>query len=232
MDDHAHEQAVEHGHNRRFGGGEQTQAHTAQNDHRRNQAPGGFSQAAPEGWTWQFGFGQSQLVATRQPDGRNNQANTRQNAGEHTGRKQRRYGGLGHQHRVNNEGDGGGNQNVGGSTRAHNTGRKRTGIARAFHGADHDRAHGGGAGRAGAGNTAQEHGHANGNDGQHARTTANQRYGKVHQTAGHARAVKNGPHQHKHGNGQQRVFGQTGVKALRHGHQAKPVRIQVGHQNG
>src|SRR5690606_15034878 len=61
---------------------------------------------------------------------------------------------------------------------------------------------------------------------------AHDRHGEVHQASRYAGAVEDGADQHEHGNGQQRILGQPGIKALRDGHQPEPLRVEVGQYDG
>ena len=231
MDGHADKQAVEHGHHGGLGRCEPASAHAAQNQDRRGQAPTRFTQAAPERRTRQSGFERAHLVLARQQHGRHDQRQTGQDARNHAGGKQRRHRSARHQHRIDDEGHRWRNQDIGGRCRAHHAGRECRRVTGARHGRDHDGANRRRVGRAGTRNAAQEHGHQNGDQRQHARAAPDDGNGKIDQAQGHTGAVEDGAHQHKHRNRQQRVLAQTGIKILRHGQQAKPERIGIGQRN-
>ena len=228
---HAHKQAVKHRHHRRLGGREPTGAHAAQNQDRRGQTPGGFFETLPKLGAGQARLQSTHLVLARHPHGGHDQRQTGQDAGDHAGGKQRWHRSAGHQDRIDDKGDGRRNQNIGGRRCTHHAGRKRRRVPRARHGGDHHRTHRRRIGRTGAGNTAQEHGHHNRHQRQHTGAAADNSDCKVNQPERHARAVKDGADQHKHGNGQQRVLAQSGIKVLRHGQEAKPLGIRVGQRD-
>ncbi|MCY1517794.1 hypothetical protein D9M68_524930 [compost metagenome] len=232
VDEYADEQTVEHRDHGGFRGREPAHAHPAQDQDRRRQAPRGLTQAGPEGRARQVRFQRAHLVLAGQPYGRDDQRQAGQDAGHHAGGEQGGHRGPGHQHRVDDEGDRRRDQDVRGGAGCHDGGRERTGIAGARHRGDHHRAHGRRACRAGAGDPAQEHGDRDRHQRQHARTASDDGDREVHQPLGHAGAVEDRPHQHEHGDRQQRVLRQARVEILRHGQQAIPGRVQVGQHDG
>ena len=187
---------------------------------------------SPEGRARQAGFQRAHLVLARQPHGGQDQRQAGQHAGHHAGGKQRRHRRAGHQHRIDDEGHRRRDQDVGGRRRADHAGRIGRRVAGARHRGDHHRAHRGRVGRARAGDAAQEHGHHDGHQRQHAGAAADDGDGKVHQPQRDARAVEDRAHQHEHRYRQQRVLAQAGIEVLRHGEQPEPLRIGIGQRDG
>ena len=144
-----------------------------------------------------------------------------QNARDDAAREQRRHGGRGYEHAVDDEGDRGRDQDVGRPGGGRDGGRETRRVAGAQHGVEHDAAHGGGAGRARAGDPADDHGHQDGDHRQCAPAAADDGLREPQQPAGDTGLVEDGPGQDEHRDGQERVLGNTGIDVGRHRHDAE-----------
>lgn len=210
VNEHAHEQAIEHGHSRGLGGREHAAVNAAENDHRRHYAPEGLAQGLAHRLAALFApvalFARNDQHRAHDEQGHND-------AGDKARREQRRYRDIGHA-AVDDEGDA--RRNDDGQTRGHgNRGRgKGFVIARHGHAGDQDQAQRGHRGRAGAAYRSPEGSHGHGSHGQAAGHGAGQGFHQGHNARRDARAFHDIARQDEEGDGQEGKFGDAREKVV------------------
>ena len=133
----------------------------------------------------------------------------------------------GHQHAVDDECHRRRDQDVRGPRCRRDGGRKGRRIAVAHHGDEHDPSHGGRAGRPRAGYPADDHGHQDGDHRQGSPAASDDGLGEPQQPLRHAGPVEDGACEDEHGDGKERILGDSRVKIGREGHDA-----QLAHGDG
>ena len=221
IDDEPDEQPEDHGHHRGLGRGEPARAQAAQDEDRRGESPGGVLERGPQLRFGPVAQAAAEVVTDAEEERRDDEHPAGQDTRDDAAREQRRHGGRGHEHAVDDEGNRWRDQDIGRPGGRRDGSREARRVAGAQHGVEHDAAHGGRAGRARAGNAADDHGHQDGDHRQRAPAAADDRLRKPQQPPGDTGLVEDGPGQDEHRDGQERVLGNTGIDVGRNGHDAE-----------
>ena len=180
MDEEAHQQRVEDGHDGGFCGGEPAGVDAAEDDERGQDGP----EAVLEGEQQVLGVPgharRGDVLAAQVVH--HAQGNGHDDAGDEAGHEH-----LGDAHlsgdAVDDHGDAGRDDDADAAGRGSGGGGVGRVIAALGHGRDHEHAHGGGGGRAGAGDGAEEHAGKHRGDGQTAGDGAHDVFGDVHESS-------------------------------------------------
>ena len=207
IDEHTHEQAVNHGHGSGLRRGEDAAVDAAQDDDRHQEAPEsrteGSGTLAPGGAL--TGCLQALLADLQHDD--DDQSQAHHDAGEDAAHEHITHGDAG-DGGVHNEGDGGRDNDGDGGSRCHHGGGKGSGEAAAVdHGGDQDDAQCSHGSRAGTGNRAEEASHDNADDCNTAAAMAHAVINEVDQTGRNTGLGHDVAGQHEERNGQQQELG-------------------------
>ena len=207
IDEHTHEQAVNHGHGSGLRRGEDAAVDAAQDDDRHQEAPEsrteGSGTLAPGGAL--TGSGQALLTDLQHND--DDQSQAHHDAGEDAAHEHITNGDAG-DGGVHNESDGGRDNDGDGGSRCHHGGGKGSGEAAAVdHGGDQNDAQSSHGSRAGTGNRAEEASHDNADDCNTAAAMAHAVINEVDQTGRNAGLGHDVAGQHEERNGQQQELG-------------------------
>ena len=182
IDEHAHDQAIEHGDSGGLGGGEDAAIDTAQDDHGHQQAPEGILEGLQPFLAGGLGLHRQVGLAAHEQGG-HDQAQAHQQAGDDAGLEQVGDGGVS-DGAVHHEGDGRGNDHADGAAGGHQSAGKGRGIARLLQSGDHNQAQGRHGGRTGAGDGREEAGHHHADHGHAAADVAQALFRQVDEAAG------------------------------------------------
>jgi len=164
IDEEADDQAVDHRHDGCLGGRKPAGAHAAKDNDGSHERPKGLLEGIPDPRQRIVTLINPEIVAKAEKQGRDDERDAGQDPGDHAADKERRDGGGRDQDAVDDEGNGGWNEDIGGARGGGDRSSEGRRISGPHHRRKHDATDGRGTGRTGTGNAADHHGYQNGDD--------------------------------------------------------------------
>ena len=231
VEEHTHDEPVEGGHGRGFGGSHESAVNAAEHDDRNKQSPLGIPYGARHRSHGTGAGGTAPVVPACRVVGIAHEHAAGKHAGHDAADEQIADGNLSRD-AVHHEGVARRNHDAYGACRRHDGRRKGTAVAAFLHGRNGERAYGRHGGRAGTADGAEEHAGGHGGEGHASVHAAHHFIGKAEQALGQAARAHEHARRNEEGDGHDGEAVQRGEGHLRKVLDGKRVGTENGGQGG